>query len=95
LKLSPEKRTRPGRKQVWRSPDEDVLALASEPGPAGARPLLVTVFDGAPLETVGTLADARVRCAASLAAWTGEAPALHISDGLARLTAEAAGEVTL
>jgi len=95
VKLSPEKRTLPGRKQVWRSPGEDVLALASEPGPAGARPLLVPVFDRGPLETVGTLADARVRCAASLAAWTGQPPALRISDGLARVTAEAAGEVTL
>jgi nicotinate phosphoribosyltransferase len=95
VKLSPEKRTRPGRKQVWRSLGEDVLALASEPGPAGARPLLVTVFDGGPLEAVGTLADARVRCAASLAAWMGKAPAVRISDGLARVTAVAAGEVTL
>jgi len=95
LKLSPGKRTLPGRKQVWRSPDEDVVALAGEPGPAGARPLLTAVFDGSPLETVGTLADARDRCAASLAAWTGRTPDVRISHGLARVAAEVAAGVTL
>jgi nicotinate phosphoribosyltransferase len=95
LKLSPAKQTLPGRKQVWRSAGEDVLALASEPGPDGARPLLATVFDGRPTGGAGTLADARVRCAAALAAWTGVAPVVRVSDTLQQVTADAAAEVTL
>ena len=89
------KRTLPGRKQVWRSPAEDVVSLAAEPGPDGARPLLAPVFDGVPLDAVGSLADARSRCAAALGAWTGRPPLVRISDGLARLTAQAAAGVTL
>jgi nicotinate phosphoribosyltransferase len=95
LKLSPAKQTLPGRKQVWRSAGEDVLALASEPGPDGARPLLATVFDGRPTGGAGTLADARVRCAAALAAWTGVAPVVRVSDTLQQVTADASAEVTL
>ncbi len=49
LKLSPGKHTLPGRKQVWRAPGIDVLALDHEEGPPGARPLLATVFDGGPV----------------------------------------------
>jgi nicotinate phosphoribosyltransferase len=49
LKLSAEKATWPAAKQVWRSRRadgsfEDVLALADEPGPPGAEPLLVEVM---------------------------------------------------
>jgi nicotinate phosphoribosyltransferase len=95
LKLSPDKRTWPGRKQVWRSPGDDVVALAAEPGPEGARPLLVTVFDGGPTGAAGSLADARARCGGALAAWTGEAPVVRISAALEQLTVEAAAEVTL
>ena len=36
LKLSAGKETAPGRKQVWRGPDGDVLGLRDEPEPAGA-----------------------------------------------------------
>jgi nicotinate phosphoribosyltransferase len=95
LKLSPDKRTLPGRKQVWRTPGEDVVGLAVEPGPPGGRALLTTVFDGAAREGVASLADARARCAASLAAWTGRAPTVRVSPRLERLTAEAVAGVTL
>jgi nicotinate phosphoribosyltransferase len=66
------KATRPGVKQVWRvrAGDEphDVVALADEPGPAGAQPLLEPMMRaGAPL-AAATIADARARCRAELAA---------------------------
>jgi nicotinate phosphoribosyltransferase len=41
LKLSAKKATAPGRKQVFRGRDGDVLALRDEPIPDGAHPLLV------------------------------------------------------
>jgi nicotinate phosphoribosyltransferase len=85
LKLSPGKQTAPGRKQVWRSEGVDVVALAGEAAPAGARPLLEVVFADGPTGAVGTLADARRRCAAALDAWTGHPPAVHTSAGLAAL----------
>lgn len=49
MKLSPQKQTYPGRKQVWRRFDDrraagDVIALADEQGPSGARPLLKRVM---------------------------------------------------
>ena len=37
LKLSAGKATAPGRKQVWRGPDGDMLALRDEPGAGGSR----------------------------------------------------------
>jgi nicotinate phosphoribosyltransferase len=43
-KLSTAKATLPGPKQVWRSREGDVIALADEPVPDGAEPLLVTVM---------------------------------------------------
>jgi nicotinate phosphoribosyltransferase len=52
IKLSAGKATLPGRKQVWRTVDaegvlvRDVIALADEPGPPGARPLLEEVMRG-------------------------------------------------
>jgi nicotinate phosphoribosyltransferase len=95
LKLSPDKRTWPGRKQIWRTPTADVVGLAGEPRPADGRPLLATVFDGAVRDTLGTLADARSRCAAALEAWTGRAPEVRLSEQLQRLAADAADEVNL
>ena len=44
LKLSAGKETAPGRKQVWRGPDGDVLGLRDEPGPVDAEPLLEPVM---------------------------------------------------
>ena len=46
LKLSAGKTTAPGRKQVFRGPDEDVIALRNEPGPEGSEPMLVPVMAG-------------------------------------------------
>ncbi len=44
MKLSSGKRTAPGRKQVWRGPDGDVLALRDQPGTSDAEPLLEPVM---------------------------------------------------
>ena len=90
LKLSPGKATLPGRKQVWRSDGIDILGLVDEPTPAASRPLLATVFDGEPTGAVGSLDDARRRCRERLAAWTGRAPTVRLSERLAALTAQAA-----
>jgi nicotinate phosphoribosyltransferase len=90
LKLSPGKHTLPGRKQVWRSPGVDLIALDHEQGPAGARPLLARVFEGGPTGAVGSLTDARQRCAARLATWDGHAPVVRPSHALAALTSDAA-----
>jgi nicotinate phosphoribosyltransferase len=93
LKLSAGKHTLPGRKQVWRTAHHDVVALEHEPGPAGGRPLLATVFDGAPTDAVGTLAEARARCEEALrrrAEEDGGPVAVTVSEGLAALTSAAA-----
>jgi nicotinate phosphoribosyltransferase len=82
LKLSPGKQTSPGRKQVWRSDGADVIALAGEAAPRGARPLLEVVYDGGPTGAAGTLADARERCTASLGSWTGRPPVVRASAAL-------------
>jgi nicotinate phosphoribosyltransferase len=90
-KSSPDKATLPGRKQVWRGPDGDTLALASEAGPPDARPLLELVWhDGRRLGPPGDLGAARDRCAAALAAWTGVPPAVEVSAELLALAREPA-----
>jgi nicotinate phosphoribosyltransferase len=90
MKLSPGKQTLPGRKQVWRSPGQDLIAVEHEPGPPGARPLLSTVMDGgrrtAPPEP---LSAARDRCLAALVAWSGQPPAITASTALQELRDEA------
>ena len=45
MKLSAGKVSAPGRKQVWRGPDGDVIALRDEAGPPGAEPLLQAVME--------------------------------------------------
>lgn len=66
LKLSPEKATWPGRKQIWRLVEgeefiEDVISLAHEPPIEGARALLQPVMsDGCRLSS-DSLAQARQR----------------------------------
>jgi nicotinate phosphoribosyltransferase len=68
LKLSDEKATLPGAKQVWRRREDgrfagDVIALLDEPAPPGAEPLLATVMahgTGVDCETLGV---ARARAA--------------------------------
>jgi nicotinate phosphoribosyltransferase len=66
MKLAEGKVTLPGRKQVWRLPDRDVLGLHDE-HVAGGRPLLVAAMaDGRRLEPPEPLAAIRQRCLAAL-----------------------------
>lgn len=68
MKLALGKVTLPGRKQVWRFDDRDVLALDDEDVPGG-RPLLRRVMAGGRrLGPPEPLADVRARCLAGLAA---------------------------
>ncbi|MFM7718102.1 MAG: nicotinate phosphoribosyltransferase [Actinomycetota bacterium] len=98
LKLSAEKATFPGRKQVFRGADGDVLALRDEPTPAGHEALLVPVMRGG--RRVGPadrLDDARARFVDDLAALPAgaralrapSAPRARISDALAERTERA------
>jgi len=94
-KLSTGKATLPGRKQVWRTEDGDVVGLEDEPGPEGAEPLLVAVMHEGRITAPQTWEDARDRCAADLdrlpegqRSLKAEAPVVHTSDGLQRLTEE-------
>lgn len=71
MKLAEGKVTLPGRKQVWRFDDHDVVALCDEPPPSGSsggRPLLVKVMEGGRRLPAGQepLDAARARCAAAL-----------------------------
>jgi nicotinate phosphoribosyltransferase len=96
-KLSPGKATLPGAKQVWRSADRDTIALAEEPGPGGATPLLEPAMARGVRIRRGPLSAARERAAAQRAAL---APAhrsldaapypVEVSDALARLADELA-----
>ncbi|MFC5720910.1 nicotinate phosphoribosyltransferase [Streptomyces gamaensis] len=75
MKLSSAKVTAPGRKQVHRRPGHaDLIALADEPPPAGAEPLLETVMrDGRRTAPPPTLEAARQRFRADLDALPSEA----------------------
>lgn len=66
-KLSPAKATLPGRKQVWRGPEGDVLGLRHQDPPAG-EPLLVEVVKGGTRLDVGGWREARARFEADLEA---------------------------
>lgn len=73
LKLSADKASMPGPKQVWRveeagQPREDYLGLAAEAGAPEGRPLLLEVMVGGRRVRADTLEQARARCAAGLAA---------------------------
>jgi nicotinate phosphoribosyltransferase len=67
MKLAEGKVTLPGRKQVWRLSDRDVVALHDEDVPGG-RPLLVPVMADGRRTRSEPLAESRARCAAALAA---------------------------
>jgi len=68
LKLSSDKATAPGRKQVWRSGDGDLLTLREEPGPDGAEAMLAPVMrDGRRLAPSPSLDESRERFRADLA----------------------------
>ena len=66
MKLASGKVTLPGRKQVWRLDDHDVLSLADEVVPGG-RPLLVQVMAGGRRTAVEPLDAVRSRATASIA----------------------------
>jgi nicotinate phosphoribosyltransferase len=72
LKLSAGKATAPGRKQVWRGTEADVLALRDEPGTggaAGAQPMLEPVMrDGVRTSSAPSIGEMRVRFEADFAA---------------------------
>lgn len=71
MKLSSEKVSPPGRKQVWRRPDGsngDVLSLRDEEAPTGTEPLLTPVMrEGRRLAASPTIAEARARFETDLA----------------------------
>jgi nicotinate phosphoribosyltransferase len=72
MKLSPDKQTWPGAKQVWRIMRDglavgDVVGLAEERGPDGGLPLLMEVMrNGCPLAPTPPLPDVRARCASAV-----------------------------
>jgi nicotinate phosphoribosyltransferase len=78
MKLSAGKATLPGAKQVYRGDDGDVIALADEPPPEGAKPLLEPVMrDGTRTRPAPTLEDARRRFESDLAGLPGAARSLR------------------
>ena len=98
LKLSPAKASAPGRKQVWRGPSEDVIALRDEaaPGP-NHEPLLELVMRaGRRLDAAPPIEEMRERFERDLAALPVKASRLthpehvvaHRSEALASLTTE-------
>jgi nicotinate phosphoribosyltransferase len=100
MKLAVGKVTLPGRKQVWRADDRDVLTLHDETV-ADGRPLLVKVMEGGQRVPAGRepLDAARARCAdrlaglpevlRSLAPTGGEAAwPVELSDGLRSMAAQ-------
>jgi nicotinate phosphoribosyltransferase len=101
MKLAEGKVTLPGRKQVWRLEDHDVLGLHDEHPPPGGRPLLVRVMAGGRRLPAGreSLEAARARCTAALEHLPGELRSLapvregegrwpvEVSPGLGALTA--------
>lgn len=99
LKLSADKATLPGPKQVWRRLpiEEDVLATRDEAGPEGFEPLLVPVMvGGARVGPPDTIEEARARLAHDLDGLPPaardleepEAPGVRLSSPLASLTEE-------
>ncbi len=97
LKLSEAKATEPGRKQVFRGPEGDVVGLRDEPPPDRAEPILVPVMrDGRRTGPRRDLEVARRLFEADLVRLPEEARRLHgpkaprprFSEGLRRLTEE-------
>ncbi len=98
LKLSAMKATAPGRKQVFRGAEGDMIGLRSEPIPDGHEPLLVPVMlEGRRtgprrnLETARRLFEQDLRQVPEGALRIGdpEAPVARVSDDLQRLTEQA------
>jgi nicotinate phosphoribosyltransferase len=98
LKLSADKATAPGRKQVWRGRGGDVLALRDEPGVDGSTAMLEPVMrDGVRSSSTPSIEEMRARFESDLAALPGPARQLRDpvpvlvrhSDALATLTSTA------
>jgi nicotinate phosphoribosyltransferase len=88
-KNSPDKRTLPGAKQLFRYPDYDLLALHTECA-AGAEALLKPVIIGGRLiEPLPAIAEIRERARAALAPWP--SPSRHT--GHSKLLKKRAGEL--
>jgi nicotinate phosphoribosyltransferase len=94
-KLSTGKATLPGQKQVWRSPDGDVVALLGEEGPTGGEPLLEEAMRGGRITRSGGWEAARDRFAAEMERLPKDLRSLEASPqqvqrsaGLERLTEE-------
>jgi nicotinate phosphoribosyltransferase len=99
MKLSEDKRTVPGRKQVWRifergEASYDVIGSATEVAPAGGEPLLARVMSGGRREAAAEpVAAAQARCRLGLSKFPASVrrlthPAAYevrLSDELARL----------
>lgn len=78
MKLSPGKATAPGRKQVFRGPDADIVALRDEEPPEDHEPLLVPVMSkGRRIASPEPLSKASARCSADLARIPASARALR------------------
>lgn len=91
IKLAAGKKTLPGRKQLWRDGARDLIALESEPGPDGARPLLATVWrGGARIRDEPALDEARDRCLRALASRPAAGTTVATSDALEALALVAA-----
>jgi nicotinate phosphoribosyltransferase len=93
LKLSAGKATLPGAKQVWRHIRgarfaHDVIALAGEPGPQGAVPLLAPAMGGGRQLEPESLATARERAAEQRAALPPAHRRLDAEEYLAELSPE-------
>jgi nicotinate phosphoribosyltransferase len=97
IKLSEDKATEPGRKQVFRGPDGDVVGLRDEPAPGRSEPMLVPVMrDGRRTGPHRDLEVARRLFEADLVRLPGQARRLRepvaplpaFSDALRRLTDE-------
>lgn len=97
LKLSAAKATLPGRKQVFREPEGDLIGLRDEPAPEGSEPLLVPVMrQGRRTHPPGTIEDARRLFRSDLEALPErakhllhpQAPRARISAALRALTGE-------
>lgn len=102
MKRSPQKETYPGRKQVWRRQGVaagDVITLADEEGPSGARTLLKRVMRQGTRECAPMpLRDMRAACGAAVSELPDEIRRLRptarydvrLSDGLQALIAQLA-----